>query len=207
MKRASDGTSMVRTASRRSSSSGESSSGSGPSASSRHSRLARVRLEPRLSRSRTRCKSLAVNLDRMSARIMASPDPRESGNRPAAGPSPEWQALVDALPIALCTLDARGRIRGVNRAFTALMETPADRLDGQPWLAVVPPGWAAAVQGAIEDSASDEEHIAQAGERAFRVRAFDVPGSEPGRRVLLFEDQTRQRRLQSQLIQSEKMSA
>jgi two-component system NtrC family sensor kinase len=114
---------------------------------------------------------------------------------------------MDALPIALCTLDARGRIRGVNRAFTALLETPADRLAGQPWLAVVPPGWAAAVQGAIDESASDEEHIAQAGERAFRVRAFAVPGAEPGRRVLLFEDQTRQRRLQSQLIQSEKMSA
>ena len=120
---------------------------------------------------------------------------------------PEWQSLVDALPIALCTLDARGRIRGVNRAFAALMETSADRLDGQPWLAVVPPGWAAAVQAAIDDTAGDEEHLAQAGERAFRVRAFPAPGAEAGRRVLLFEDQTRQRRLQSQLIQSEKMSA
>src|SRR2546426_9587551 len=45
----------------------------------------------------------------------------------------------------------------------------------------------------------------RAGERTLSFTA--IPMAEPGSAVLVFEDQTERRRLQEQLIQSEKMSA
>src|SRR5204862_1497960 len=45
----------------------------------------------------------------------------------------------------------------------------------------------------------------RAGERTLSFTA--IPMAEPGSAVLVFEDQTERRRLQDQLIQSEKMSA
>jgi two-component system NtrC family sensor kinase len=112
---------------------------------------------------------------------------------------------VDALPIALCIIDATGRIVGVNRAFASLVETPAERLAGQPWLGVLPLSWGGVVHAALARGAGEEADV-QAGERTFRVTAVAVPAATPCR-GLLFEDQTQRRRLQHQLIQSEKMSA
>src|SRR5207247_6662185 len=54
-----------------------------------------------------------------------------------------------------------------------------------------------------EPSASTAE--IRAGERVLLLTA--IPMAEPGSAVLVFEDQTERRRLQEQLIQSEKMSA
>ncbi|HSE26660.1 MAG TPA: ATP-binding protein [Gemmatimonadales bacterium] len=113
--------------------------------------------------------------------------------------------MADALPLALCIIDARGLILGANRSFASLLETPVARLVGQPWLAVLPPGWAGVVEAALTPGAGDPADL-QAGERTIHVSAAEVPGPVP-LRVLLFEDQTQRRRLQHQLFQSEKMSA
>ena len=128
----------------------------------------------------------------------ALPDPAPDG--PAAA---NWAAVVDALPLALCIMDASGRIRAANRAFAALLETPAGRLVGQPWPAAVPPGWAESVETAL---GPEGEADLRSGGRVFRVSRVDVPGPAP-HRVLAFEDRTQRERLQHQLIQSEKLSA
>jgi two-component system NtrC family sensor kinase len=132
----------------------------------------------------------------------AHPDPTREGP-----PDTPWAAVADALPLALCIIDASGRIRGINRAFASLMETPVERLVGLPWPAVLPPGWAGPVDAALRPGPGGaEEADLQAGELVFRVSAAGVPGPDPCH-VLLFEDQTQRRRLQHQLLQSEKMSA
>ena len=131
--------------------------------------------------------------------------PAQSDSFPDQPPAASWGAVVDALPLALCIIDARGRIVGANRAFASLLETPATRLVGQPWLGVLPPGWAGVVESALIPGAGGSGDL-QHGDRTIHVSVSEVPGPDPSR-VLVFEDQTQRRMLQQQLFQSEKMSA
>ena len=120
-----------------------------------------------------------------------------------------WETTVDAVTFALCIV-AGGRIVRANRAFADLLGRPIPAVIGRPWLDLVPPGWAEGLSRALGSTDPGEVVELQAGERSFSLTAFPIDQASSAQRpatVLLFEDQTERRRLQSQLIQSEKMSA
>ncbi len=117
-----------------------------------------------------------------------------------------WERMVDAVPYALCLVDAQGRARRANRAFADLVQAPTTAIAGRPWLALVPPAWGEGLAAALAAPGSGGEVQLRAGPRTFAVSAYPI-GHVPGDAVLVFEDQTDRRRLQDQLIQSEKMSA
>ena len=117
-----------------------------------------------------------------------------------------WERMVDAVPYALCLVDAHGRARRANRAFADLVHAPTTAIAGRPWLALVPPAWGEGLAAALATPGTAGEVQLRAGTRTFAVSAYLI-GHVPGDAVLVFEDQTDRRRLQDQLIQSEKMSA
>ncbi|MGH7733403.1 MAG: hybrid sensor histidine kinase/response regulator, partial [Gemmatimonadales bacterium] len=107
-----------------------------------------------------------------------------------------------------CIVDRRGRVKGANRSFARLMRsTPAD-LPGWPWLSLVPPAWAISLRE-LFDEANDGSREAElkASGRTLLATAFPLPGGTSGEHVLVLDDQTERRRLQDQLVQSEKLSA
>jgi two-component system NtrC family sensor kinase len=118
-----------------------------------------------------------------------------------------WQEVVDAIPPALCIVDRGGRIRRANRAFADLVNAPPASLIGRPWQAFVPPEWAGDLQRALEQQGVGREVDLRTGDRTYAVTAVPITSTDRSALVLLFDDQTERRRLQDQLIQSEKMSA
>ena len=116
----------------------------------------------------------------------------------------EWEQTVDAISQAICIVDAHGTVRRANRVFAELIQTPVTAIPGRPWLGLLPPAWSDPVARAIAEAAATSVEI-RAGERILLLTT--IPLAEPGSAVLVFEDQTDRRRLQDQLIQSEKMSA
>jgi len=118
-----------------------------------------------------------------------------------------WQEVVDAISPALCIVDRGGRIRRANRAFADLVNVPPASLIGRPWQAFVPPEWAAELQRALDQQGAGREVDLRTGERTYAVTAVPITSTDRSALVLLFDDQTERRRLQDQLIQSEKMSA
>ncbi|MBA2626868.1 MAG: response regulator, partial [Gemmatimonadales bacterium] len=117
-----------------------------------------------------------------------------------------WQEVVDAISLALCIVDRNGSIRRANRAFAELVGAPLASLIGKPWEAFAPPEWAPDLRRALSAEPGPEV-VLQTGERTYSVGAVPISASNPSATVLLFDDQTERRRLQDQLIQSEKMSA
>jgi two-component system NtrC family sensor kinase len=118
-----------------------------------------------------------------------------------------WQEVVDAISPALCIVDRSGRIRRANRAFADLVNAPPASLIGRPWQAFVPPEWAVDLQRALDQQGAGREVDLRTGERTYAVIAVPITSTDRSALVLLFDDQTERRRLQDQLIQSEKMSA
>src|SRR5438477_2758749 len=116
----------------------------------------------------------------------------------------EWEKTVDAISQAICIVDAHGTVRRANRVFAELIQMPVTAIPGRPWLGLLPPPWSDPVARAIAEPSATSVEI-RAGERALLLTT--IPMAEPGSAVLVFEDQTERRRLQEQLIQSEKMSA
>src|SRR5690606_20739214 len=112
-----------------------------------------------------------------------------------------------ALDLAICIVDRSGRIRRANRSFAELVDAPPATLIGRPWTAFVPPDWAAELGGIIETAAPDRTVMLRTGERTFEVAAIPINESDRSAVVVLFDDRTDERRLQDQLVQSEKMSA
>jgi two-component system NtrC family sensor kinase len=118
----------------------------------------------------------------------------------------EWEQTVDAINQAICFIDPSGAVRRANRVFADLIKVPVTALPGRPWLTLLPPQWTDAVARLLASPGGGAAPTeVRAGERILIVTA--VPTGEPGAAVLLFEDQTEKRRLQEQLLQSEKMSA
>jgi two-component system NtrC family sensor kinase len=117
----------------------------------------------------------------------------------------EWEQLVDAIRPAIAILDAHGLVRRANRAFAQLVDAPITSLTGRPWLVLLPPAWTDPVARALGAPGSDGGELRLEG-RTFAVRSHAI-ADEPGSAVLLIEDITDTRRLQEQLIQSEKLSA
>src|SRR5713101_4765529 len=116
----------------------------------------------------------------------------------------EWEKTVDAISQAICIVDAHGTVRRANRVFADLIQVAVTAIPGRPWLGLLPPAWSDPVARAIAEPSASTAEI-RAGERVLLLTA--IPMAEPGSAVLVFEDQTDRRRLQEQLIQSEKMSA
>ena len=118
----------------------------------------------------------------------------------------EWEQTVDAFTQAICYVDPQGMVRRANRVFADLIKLPVTALTGRSWLTLLPPGWADPVARLLANPADATRSVElRAGDRILMVTA--IPSGEPGAAVLLFEDQTEKRRLQEQLLQSEKMSA
>jgi two-component system NtrC family sensor kinase len=118
-----------------------------------------------------------------------------------------WQEVVDAISPALCIVDRGGRIRRANRAFADLVNAPPASLIGRPWQAFAPPEWATELQRALDQQGAGREVELRTGEQTYAVTAVPISSTDRSTVVLLFDDQTERRRLQDQLIQSEKMSA
>ena len=116
----------------------------------------------------------------------------------------EWEKTVDAISQAICIVDAHGTVRRANRVFAELIQTAVTAIPGRPWIGLLPPQWSDPVARAIAEPTASTAEI-RAGDRTLLLTA--IPMADPGAAVLVFEDQTDRRRLQEQLIQSEKMSA
>lgn len=116
----------------------------------------------------------------------------------------EWEQTVDAINQAICFIDPTGAVRRANRVFADLIKLPVTALPGRPWITLLPAAWADPVGRLIGSPAVSPVEV-RAGDRILIVTAIGT--GEPGAAVLLFEDQTEKRRLQDQLLQSEKMSA
>jgi two-component system NtrC family sensor kinase len=116
----------------------------------------------------------------------------------------EWEQTVDAINQAICFIDSRGAVRRANRVFADLIKLPVTALPGRPWITLLPAAWADPVGRLVASPGAPPVEV-RAGERVLIVTAIGT--GEPGAAVLLFEDQTEKRRLQDQLLQSEKMSA
>jgi len=117
----------------------------------------------------------------------------------------EWEQTVDAFNQAICFVDPQGAVRRANRMFAELIKLPVTALPGRPWLTLVPPSWVDQVARLLGPEGAAAPVEVRSGERTLLVTA--IPAGEPGAIVLLFEDQSEKRRLQDQLLQSEKMSA
>jgi two-component system NtrC family sensor kinase len=118
----------------------------------------------------------------------------------------EWELTVDAIPQAICIVSAHGVARRGNRIFAELVGLPVTALPGRPWLTLVPPPWSEAVGRVLAGPGGPPVEL-RSGDRIFLISAVPMAGAETGAAVLIFDDQTDKRRLQAQLVQSEKMSA
>lgn len=116
----------------------------------------------------------------------------------------QWELTVDAINQAICIVDEQGLVRRANRVFADLVQVPVTAISGRAWLSLVPPAWGAVVSRALAEPGAHEIRTA---ERVYTVSAIRMEGTEDEAAVLSFEDHTEKRRLQDQLIQSEKMSA
>ena len=117
----------------------------------------------------------------------------------------EWEQTVDAFNQAICYIDPHGAVRRANRMFAELIKLPVTALPGRPWLTLLPPSWGEPIARLLTPEGANGSVEVRAGDRVLLATA--IPAGEPGATVLLFEDQTEKRRLQEQLLQSEKMSA
>jgi len=116
----------------------------------------------------------------------------------------EWEQTVDAINQAICFIDPQGAVRRANRVFADLIRLPVTALPGRPWITLLPAPWADPV-GRLVAAPNGAPVEVRSGDRVLTITAIGT--GEPGAAVLLFEDQTEKRRLQDQLLQSEKMSA
>jgi len=121
----------------------------------------------------------------------------------------EWEQMVDAIGAAVCIIDGNGTVHRANRTFAELVDTPVTALAGQPWQALLPVAWRDSIAGQLAAPGSSTPCELRDEQRLFVSTAIPVGGGNPaeGTAVLVLEDHTERRRLQEQLIQSEKMSA
>jgi two-component system NtrC family sensor kinase len=119
----------------------------------------------------------------------------------------EWEEMADAIGHALCILDGRGLVRRANRPFAALVGTPVTALPGREWSSLFTSAWVEPLARAMASpGASGAAEIRQE-RRLYSASALALKGDSDGSAVLIIEDHTETRRLQDQLIQSEKLSA
>ncbi len=117
-----------------------------------------------------------------------------------------WEEALDTLSLAICLLDPTGRVERANSGFRELLRLPASGSIGQHWRDLVPTDWHGQVADALTAEQPQQVEL-RFQERAIVLTAFRGGPSEPGRVVLLLEDDTERRQLQDRLIQSERLSA
>jgi two-component system NtrC family sensor kinase len=121
----------------------------------------------------------------------------------------EWEQMVDAIGAAVCIVDDHGTVHRANRTFASLVGTPVTALAGQSWQILLPPGWWDAL-GRLLDAPGQTAPCELRDDRRLFVATAIAIGGDAGDEhaaVLVLEDHTERRRLQEQLVQSEKMSA
>ena len=127
--------------------------------------------------------------------------------RHGTGDEAIWDLTVDAIPTALCTVAADGRVRHANRAFADLIGRPRSGVAGQEWSAVFPQAWRSTLQPMLRADYRGESRVVADGDRNLTIRVVAVDEATDSDRVFLIDDCTEQHRLQEQLVQAEKMSA
>ena len=122
-----------------------------------------------------------------------------------SGGKQEWEKMVDAIHPAIAIVDGKGAVRRANRAFAVLAGATVTSVSGRPWLNLLPAAWIDAVGKALALPGAEEGEV-RIERRVFSVRAHPVEAAA-GTSVLVIDDVTETRRLQDQLVQSEKLSA
>jgi signal transduction histidine kinase/CheY-like chemotaxis protein len=100
-------------------------------------------------------------------------------------------------------------VHRANRIFATLVNTPVTALAGQSWQMLLPPGWWDALGRLLDAQGQGAPCELRDDRRLFVATAIPIGGDTGDERaaVLVLEDHTERRRLQEQLVQSEKMSA
>ncbi len=121
----------------------------------------------------------------------------------------EWEQMVDAIGAAVCIVDERGTVHRANRTFATLVNTPVTALAGRSWQILLPPTWWDALGRLLDAPGETAPCELRDDRRLFVASAIPIgrDGSDERAAVLVLEDHTERRRLQDQLVQSEKMSA
>ena len=124
----------------------------------------------------------------------------------------EWESVFDALREGIAVVDGEGRVRRANRAWAQLLGKPVEAVVGQHFSAALTdesPALARlleAAQGA--DPPPPLVVRSRPLGRTLRILASRIPLAGPGQSaVVLVEDVTEQRAMETQLIQSEKLAA
>jgi two-component system NtrC family sensor kinase len=118
-----------------------------------------------------------------------------------------WRDVVDAIAPALCIVDESGSIRRANQAFSDLVGVAPVAVVGRAWQELLPADWCADVQRLLSAAGELSEIELRRGDDAYAASSVPFTSGNQANVVLLFDDRTERRRLQDQLIQSEKMSA
>ncbi|MGH7628136.1 MAG: ATP-binding protein, partial [Gemmatimonadales bacterium] len=118
-----------------------------------------------------------------------------------------WRDVVDAIAPALCIVDEDGSIRRANQAFSDLVGTEPVAVVGRLWRELLPAEWRPDVERLLSAAGELSEIELRRGDDAFAASSVPFTSGDRSSVVLLFDDRTERRRLQDQLIQSEKMSA
>ena len=119
----------------------------------------------------------------------------------------EWEQTIDAIPEAFCVVGPATEIRRANIAFGAFVQQPVTALRDRPVLDVMPPPCVTAVRSALDQPEEAVPIELAVGDRRYLFSVMPLGELDERMCVLVFADQTEKRRLQEQLIQSEKMSA
>ena len=118
----------------------------------------------------------------------------------------EWEQTVDALDQAFCVVDGNGAVRRANRAMGTLVGQPLTALPGAVAVSLFPEAWRATVRATLAVPGSGPRTLLD-GSREFSLAAWPLSDTPSSAMVLVVEDRSEHRRLQDQLLQSEKMSA
>jgi two-component system NtrC family sensor kinase len=123
----------------------------------------------------------------------------------------EWETAFNALAEGIAVVGPSGAILRGNRALAMLAEVPEADLVGRDFSQLFS-GASEPVTGLIE-AAYRRERAAplvvrlDESQRVLRLTAAPLAGAEPGSVVILIEDVTEQRMLESQIIQNDKMAS
>lgn len=120
---------------------------------------------------------------------------------------PGWQGTVDAIPSPVFAVDGTGSIRRANRAFASLIGTDRAALIGHSWRSLVPAHWAPQLDRIIAAPESDRQADLELGDAVYAATAAALDAPAGPEVVVFLTEQTSRRRLQSQLVQAEKISA
>ena len=123
----------------------------------------------------------------------------------------EWETAFDALTEGVAVLDGSGRVQRGNTALARILGHPVESLAGAELAALLGPGGEAAagmLTGLHRDEPRPPLTVRLPGEgRILRLTAAPVMDGRAAAGVVLVEDVTDQRALETQLIQNEKLAA